>query len=109
MMTENTAPTTPSPALEGAAQAASPAVDAAAPGSDGYAKVEGLDRKSLEHLRMLEARAAEKTASDYVHIVWSYGILWAIFAAYGLWLWRKARALRADAEALERRVEALRR
>ncbi len=56
---------------------------------DGYVAVEGLDRNSVEHIRALEQRAAAKTASDYAHVVWAYGILWALFAGYGVLLWRR--------------------
>ena len=78
---------------------------AGAPAGDGYAPVAGLDRQSKEMRGMLEAEAAAKTASDYEHVVWAYGIIWAVFAAYGLFLWRQARRIRDDAQALRRELE----
>lgn len=74
------------------------------PAGDGYAPVVGRSLEDVEKLRSLEEQAAEKTASDYQHIIWAYGILWALFAAYGLFLWRRSARLRADVEALGRAV-----
>jgi hypothetical protein len=74
------------------------------PEGDGYAPVVGRSREDVEKLRSLEEQAAAKTASDYQHIVWAYGILWALFAAYGLFLWRRSARLRADMDALRRAV-----
>lgn len=70
-----------------------------------YVAVEGLDQKSVELARVIEARAAAKTASDYQHIVWAYGLIWTLFALYGLYLWRRASQLRADLAELSRRLE----
>lgn len=83
-----------------AAAAQAPAKDA-----DGYAPVVGRSREETETLRMLEGQAAEKTARDYQHIVWAYGVLWALFAAYGLFLWRRSARLRADMESLRRALD----
>jgi hypothetical protein len=74
---------------------------APAPASD-YEPAKGVSREDKETLASLEDQAAAKTASDYQHIVWAYGVLWALFAAYGLFLWRKTAALRSDMEALRR-------
>jgi hypothetical protein len=54
---------------------------------------------------MLEGKAADKTARDYEHIVWAYGVLWALFAAYGLFLWRRSARLRADMNELQRSLD----
>ena len=70
-----------------------------------YEKVEGLDRKSIETQRMLEQVAADKTASDYEHIVWAYGVIWALFCAYGLWLYRRSVRLDDDITALSRKLD----
>lgn len=78
---------------------------AEAPPAEGYAPATGLDRQSKEMRGMLEAQAAAKTASDYEHVVWAYGIIWAIFAGYGLFLWRQSRRIRDDAQALRRELE----
>lgn len=72
---------------------------------DGYAPVAGRSREDKELLSALEEQAAAKTASDYQHIVWAYGLLWALFAAYGLFLWRKSARLRADMADLRRAVD----
>jgi hypothetical protein len=69
-----------------------------------YAPVVGRSLEDVEKLRSLEEQAATKTASDYQHIIWAYGILWALFAAYGLFLWRRSARLRADMDALRRAV-----
>ena len=75
--------------------------------AEGYESVEGLDQASMEQLRLLEARAAGKTASDYQHIVWAYGVLWALFAIYAIYLWRRALRLRGDVADLQRRLSNL--
>lgn len=72
--------------------------------SDDYEAVEGLDRVSIECVRAHEAEAARKTASDYQHIVWSYGIIWSIFAIYGVMLWRRGQRLQADVQTLSARI-----
>jgi hypothetical protein len=75
---------------------------------DGYAPVVGRSLADVEKLRELEGQAAAKTASDYEHIVWAYGVLWALFAAYGLFLWRRSARLRADMDDLRRTLDARR-
>jgi hypothetical protein len=83
------------------ASAAAPPAD----GDQGYAAVEGLDARSVEQMRMIEARAAAKTASDYEHIVWAYGVIWAVFAVYAMMLWRRSLRLQADVDALRRELQ----
>ena len=75
------------------------------PADADYAPVVGRSLEDVEKLRSLEEQAAAKTASDYQHIIWAYGILWALFAAYGLFLWRRSARLRADMDALRRAVD----
>ena len=71
---------------------------------DAYEAVTGLDAKSVELDRQIEAKAAAKTASDYEHIVWAYGVIWALFAVYGMLLWRRASRIRDDVAALKKKV-----
>lgn len=73
--------------------------------ADGYAPVVGRSREDKELLSALEEQAAAKTASDYEHIIWAYGVLWALFAAYGLFLWRRSARLRADMDDLRRTID----
>ena len=75
-------------------------------GDDEYEAVEGLDAKSVELERQIEAKAAAKTASDYEHIVWAYGVIWALFAIYGILLWRRAGRLQGDLDRLQRKIDA---
>lgn len=82
------------------------APEAEAPEDDEYEAVEGLDRQAIECQRSFEAVAAKKTASDYAHIVWAYGVLWSIFAVYGVMLWRRGQRLRGDVQALRARLDA---
>jgi hypothetical protein len=74
-------------------------VSAAVP-EPGTKKVEGRDPTTVRLKRAYEAEVENKVASDYSHIVWAYGVIWAIFAIYGVLLWRRASAQRADLEAL---------
>lgn len=81
-----------------------PAAEAAGT-DDEYEAVEGLDRAAIECQRSFEAVAAKKTASDYAHIVWAYGVLWSIFAIYGVLLWRRSQRLGGDVRALRARLD----
>jgi len=77
----------------------------AAPAGGDYEKVEGRDRETIECQRACEAVAADKTASDYDHIVWAYGVIWALFCVYGIMLWRRSERLSADVATLTRKLE----
>lgn len=78
-----------------------------APAAEGdYVPATGTSREEKEILAGLEDKAAAKTASDYEHIIWAYGVLWALFAAYGLFLWRRSARLRADVDDLRRALDA---
>jgi hypothetical protein len=63
-------------------------------------KVEGRDPTTVRLKREYEAEVENKVASDYSHIVWAYGIIWALFAIYGVLLWRRASAQKADLDNL---------
>lgn len=63
-------------------------------------KVEGRDPATVRLKREYEAEVEKKVASDYSHIVWAYGIIWALFAIYGALLWRRASAQKADLDNL---------
>ena len=65
--------------------------------------VEGRDPQTVRLKRAYETEVENKVASDYSHIVWAYGIIWALFAIYGVMLWRRAGAQQADLEALRKR------
>jgi hypothetical protein len=66
----------------------------------GTKKVEGRDPTTVRLKREYEAEVENKVASDYAHIVWAYGIIWALFAGYGVLLWRRASAQKADLDNL---------
>lgn len=87
------------------AEAAQESAKKVADPGDEYEAVQGLDREAIECQRQYEAVAARKTASDYEHIVWAYGVLWSLFAIYGVFLWRRGQRLRADVETLRTRLE----
>ncbi|PRP92375.1 hypothetical protein ENSA5_50060 [Enhygromyxa salina] len=70
----------------------------------GTKKVEGRDPKTVRLKRAYEAEVENKVASDYSHIVWAYGIIWALFAIYGVLLWRRASAQKADLAALQAKL-----
>ena len=76
--------------------------DAAGPATK---KVEGRDPQTVRLKREYEAEVENKVASDYSHIIWAYGIIWALFAIYGAILWRRASAQRADLEALTAKLD----
>jgi hypothetical protein len=63
-------------------------------------KVEGRDPTTVRLKREYEAEVENKVASDYNHIVWAYGIIWALFAGYGVLLWRRSSAQKADLDNL---------
>jgi len=106
-------PITPNPVE--AAAAANPATTAKIEGTktegkpvdsvaDEYEPVTGRSLAEVEQVRMLESVAAQKVARDYEHVIWAYGILWALFACYGIFLWRRSARLRADMNALRREL-----
>ena len=70
-----------------------------------YEAVEGLSRADIECVRAHEQKAAMKTASDYEHIVWAYGVIWSVFAIYGVMLWRRGLRLSADMRSLNERID----
>lgn len=74
---------------------------------DEYEAVEGLDVQTQQCVRAHEAQAAAKTASDYAHVVWAYGVIWSLFAVYGIMLWRRATRQRAEVADLRSRLEKL--
>jgi hypothetical protein len=78
------------------------------PDDDTYEPVTGLDAATIQCVRACEAVAAEKTASDYAHVVWAYGVIWSLFAAYGVLLWRRAQRQKDDLAELQRRLDAAR-
>ncbi len=90
-------------AKDGAATAEAK-TEAAKSADDGYVPVTGRSRKDVEHMRECEALVSAKTASDYEHVVLAYGVLWALFAAYGMFLWRRSAQLRQDLEDVRRQV-----
>ncbi len=92
------------PGSEAEAEAAKAEVPTDANTPDEYAPVAGRSLKEVEQVRMLESVAAQKVARDYQHVIWAYGILWALFAGYGIFLWRRSARLRADMDALRREL-----
>ena len=70
----------------------------------GPTRVEGRDPQTVRLKREYEAEVENKVASDYSHIVWAYGIIWALFAIYGVILWRRSVAQRDDLEALQAKL-----
>jgi hypothetical protein len=71
-----------------------------------FEAVEGLDPQTIREKRAFEEEVSRKVASDYVHIVWAYGIIWVLFAAYGVMLWRKNIQVGRDVAALNKRLNA---
>jgi hypothetical protein len=76
-----------------------------APPDDPYQAVEGRDAATVALKRVYEAEVEHKVASDYEHIVWAYGVIWALFCGYGVLLWRRSRRQALDLEALRRRTD----
>jgi len=89
-------PEAPSPATATSAGEASP------PATQ---KVEGRDRETVRLKREYEAEVENKVASDYSHIVWAYGIIWALFAIYGVLLWRRSSAQQTDLDELGNQLD----
>ncbi len=72
---------------------------------DDYAPVGDFDRETVEAKKELEPVVYDKVMSDLNHVVWAYGIIFALFAVYGVYLWRKAVGNAADVEALRKRLD----
>jgi hypothetical protein len=75
---------------------------------DQYEPVTGLDQEHVACVRACEAEAAAKTASDYTHVIWAYGIIWSLFAIYGVMLWRRATRQRVEIADLMSRLDRIR-
>jgi hypothetical protein len=71
----------------------------------GPQRVEGRDPQTVRLKREYEAEVEKKVASDNSHIVWAYGVIWALFAIYGALLWRRSVAQRADLQALQAKLK----
>lgn len=85
------APAKPTPGTSALAK-----TPAAIPINDEYEAVVGLDQATTQCVRACEAKAAAKTASDWSHVIWSYGVIWSLFAIYGVMLWRRATRQRVE-------------
>jgi hypothetical protein len=72
--------------------------------SEDYEPVTGLDQGTVACVRACESEAAAKTASDYEHIVWAYGVIWSLFAIYGVMLWRRASRQAVEIADLQQRL-----
>jgi hypothetical protein len=70
-----------------------------------YGPAVGRSLADKEKLNQLEGIAADKAARDYQHIILAYGVLWALFAGYGIFLWRRSARLRADMDELRRTLD----
>ena len=74
------------------------------PAGDDYEPVQDRSSGTVACVRACESVAAEKTASDYQHIVWAYGVIWSLFALYGVLLWRRATRQSVEVADLHRRL-----
>jgi hypothetical protein len=74
------------------------------PVDEQYEPVTGKDAQTVKCVRACEAEAAVKTASDYEHVVWAYGVIWALFCGYGVLLWTRSKRQEADLAELKRRL-----
>ena len=71
------------------------------PADDEYETVEGLDQQTTKLKREYEAQVEQKVASDYAHIVWAYGVIWSLFAIYGVTLLVRSIRQQRDLAALQ--------
>ena len=74
------------------------------PSGDEYEPVTGKDAQTVKCVRACEAEAAAKTSSDYVHVIWAYGVIWALFCGFGVLLWTRSKRQEADLAELKRRL-----
>ncbi len=95
----------PSPPSPAAAAVASTATTPATAQDPAYGPAVGRSLADKEKLRELEGVASAKSARDYQHVILAYGVLWALFAGYGIFLWRRSARLRADMSDLRRRLD----
>lgn len=77
-----------------------------APADDGYEAVSGLDKETVALKRSYEAEVEAKVSSDYIHIVWAYGILWSLFCGFGVALLLRGYRQQRDLQALRRELDA---
>ncbi|EDM74528.1 hypothetical protein PPSIR1_01247 [Plesiocystis pacifica SIR-1] len=79
--------------------------EAKADDAPGMKKVEGRDRETVELKRQYEAEVEAKVSSDHAHIILAYGVIWVLFAIYGVTLWWRSSKQQADLDALRKRTQ----
>ncbi len=84
------------------APAPAPAQDA---GDDEYEAVEGLDQETQQLMRKYEAKVERKVASDNRHIVAAYGVIWSLFAIYGVFLLVRTARQQRDLADLKKQLD----
>ena len=82
------------------------AQDEPAAENEEYESYRDSDPAVVEFKIRYESEVEAKVASDYSHIVWAYGVIWALFAVYAMFLWRRSRVLSADVDALRAKMTA---
>ena len=71
-----------------------------------YEAVSDFDRKTVEMKKEMESEVYDKVMSDLNHVTWAYGVIFALFAGYGVYLLHRGRKLREDLDALQRQLDA---
>jgi hypothetical protein len=70
-----------------------------------YEAVSSFDRETVEMKKQMETQVYDKVMSDLDHVVWAYGVIFALFAVYGVFLLRRSARLREDLDTLQRQLD----
>ncbi|GEM_PF-4255825 len=69
-----------------------------------YEVADEFSPRVAECKKLVEPGVSQKVAQDYAAVVWAYGIIWALFAGYGIMLWRRSRRIERDLEELRKQL-----
>lgn len=72
---------------------------------DEYEPVSDFSLEKVEMRKEMEQGVYDKVMSDLHHVVWAYGVIFALFAVYGVYLLRRGAKLRDDLDTLQRQLD----
>ena len=72
---------------------------------DEYEAAEEFSPEVARCKQIVEPGVSQKVAADYAAVVWAYGIIWSLFALYGLFLWMRSRSIQRDIIELRRQID----
>jgi hypothetical protein len=72
---------------------------------DEYEAAEEFSPEVARCKQIVEPGVSQKVADDYAAVVWAYGVIWSLFAIYGIILWVRSKSLQRDLLDLRRQID----